>query len=96
MPYYKDPRNKVHYIDDDVFSHLLPDGSVQISDEEAESLNPTPIPANPRISEIKAALAEIDAKSIRPIREGDTSRLAALEAQAETLRQELRNAPAYL
>lgn len=42
-----------------------------------------------RTVEIKAALAEIDAKSIRPLRDGDAARLADLEAQAEALRKEL-------
>lgn len=42
-----------------------------------------------RTAEIKAALAEIDAKSIRPLRDGDTVRLADLEMQAVALRQEL-------
>jgi len=45
---------------------------------------------NPRISEIKAELASIDLRSIRPSREGDSARLAELEAQAQVLRDELR------
>ncbi|MDP3322632.1 MAG: hypothetical protein Q8S71_03695 [Hydrogenophaga sp.] len=44
---------------------------------------------NPRIAEIKAELSAIDMKSIRPTREGDAARLAALEAQAILLRAEL-------
>jgi len=42
-----------------------------------------------RTAQIKAALAEIDAKSIRPLRDGDTARLSDLEAQANALRKEL-------
>lgn len=42
-----------------------------------------------KIQTIKAALDEIDAKTIRPIREGDAKRLAELNAQAEALRKEL-------
>lgn len=38
---------------------------------------------------ILAALVAIDAKSIRPLREGDTVRVAALEAQAVALRATL-------
>ena len=38
---------------------------------------------------IYAKLDEIDRKSIRPAREGDTVRLAALEAQAQALRSQL-------
>lgn len=39
---------------------------------------------------ILAELARIDAKSIRPLREGDTARVADLEAQAAALRAQLR------
>jgi hypothetical protein len=40
MPHYKAPDNSLHFLDDDSFAHLLPVGSVQITDEEAESLRP--------------------------------------------------------
>jgi hypothetical protein len=42
-----------------------------------------------RKAQIGAELAEIDAKSIRPLRAGETDRLAALEKQASVLRSEL-------
>ena len=42
-----------------------------------------------RISEIKSELHEIDIKSIRPARAGETGRLEELESQAEILRLEL-------
>ena len=55
----------------------------------------TPLPADPytkpRVIEIQVELQLIDAKSIRALREGDSARIAALEAQAETLRVELRS-----
>jgi len=38
--HYKAPDNSVHFLDDDSFAHLLPAGSVQITDEEAEALRP--------------------------------------------------------
>ena len=41
--------------------------------------------------QIAAELEEIDKKSVRPLREGDTERVAALEAQADALRVELRS-----
>lgn len=41
------------------------------------------------INQIKAALKEIDEKSIRAIRTNDTARLAALESEADTLRKAL-------
>jgi len=42
-----------------------------------------------RNAAILAQLAELDAKSIRPLREGDAARVAALEEEAETLRAQL-------
>jgi hypothetical protein len=38
--HYKAPDNSLHFLDDDSFAHILPAGSVQITDEEAESLRP--------------------------------------------------------
>ena len=42
-----------------------------------------------RIAEIKAELIELDNKTIRPLRAGETEKLAELEKQAEGLREEL-------
>lgn len=43
-----------------------------------------------RIGEIKQRLARIDFETIRPLRAGETDRVAELEAEAETLRTELQ------
>lgn len=55
----------------------------------------TPEPAdplpNPRIAQILAELEALDRKSIRALREGDATRIADIEAQAEALRVELRS-----
>ena len=53
MPHYKDTQNKLHFLDDDSFVHLLPAGSVQITDTEAETLRPvyTPTYAEKRAAE---------------------------------------------
>lgn len=40
--HYKAPDNSLHFLDDDSFSHLLPAGSIAITDEEAEALCPKP------------------------------------------------------
>jgi len=40
--HYKAPDNSLHFIDDDAYAHLLPEGSVAITDEEAEALRPQP------------------------------------------------------
>jgi len=36
--HYKSPDNSVHFLDDDSFAHLLPAGSVSISDAEASTI----------------------------------------------------------
>lgn len=36
--HYKTTDNSLHFLDDDSFSHLLPAGSVSISDAEAEAI----------------------------------------------------------
>jgi hypothetical protein len=38
--YYKAPDNSVHFLDSANYEYLLPAGSVQITDEEAEALRP--------------------------------------------------------
>jgi hypothetical protein len=38
--YYKAPDNSVHFLDSADYEYLLPAGSVQITDEEAEALRP--------------------------------------------------------
>jgi hypothetical protein len=40
--HYKAPNNSLHFLDDDAYAHLLPEGSVAITDEEAEALRPQP------------------------------------------------------
>jgi hypothetical protein len=36
--HYKSPNNSLHFLDDDSFAHLLPAGSVQITNEEAATI----------------------------------------------------------
>ena len=38
--HYKAPDNSIHFLDDDSFVYMLPAGSVQITDEEADALRP--------------------------------------------------------
>lgn len=40
MPHYKAPDNSVHFLDSVDHEYLLPAGSVQITDTEAENLRP--------------------------------------------------------
>lgn len=49
---YKDLNNKIHVIEPE-FAHMLPDGCVPITDEEAEALRPVP-PAPSAIDQIRA------------------------------------------
>jgi len=51
--HYKAPDNSVHFLDSVDYEYLLPAGSVQITDEEAEALRPvyTPTYAEKRVAE---------------------------------------------
>ena len=53
MPHYKDTNNALHWLDDAQYEYMLPAGSVQITDEEAESLRP--VPPAPTYQELRAA-----------------------------------------
>jgi hypothetical protein len=53
MPHYKDTQNKLHWLDDASFAHYLPEGCVEITDEQAESLRP--VPPEPTYAEKRAA-----------------------------------------
>ena len=50
--HYKAPDNSLHFIEPE-FAHLLPAGSVAITDEEAEALKP--VPPVPTYAELRAA-----------------------------------------
>jgi hypothetical protein len=39
---YKAPDNSLHFLDSAEYEHLLPAGSIQITDAEAEALRPKP------------------------------------------------------
>lgn len=62
MPHYKDTENKLHWIDDSSFAHYLPEGCVEITDEEAEALRPvyTPTYADKRASEYPPIVDQLD------------------------------------
>jgi hypothetical protein len=38
MPYFKDVNNKLHFLDDASFSHLLPVGCLEITESEARAI----------------------------------------------------------
>lgn len=71
--HYKAPDNSLHFIDP-AFEHMLPAGSVPITDEEAAALAPQPDPELTRA----AKLAEV-----RELREGILNRLAGIAFAAQ-------------
>lgn len=52
MPHFKDTNNGVHFLDDALFAYLLPEGCVEITNEEADSLQPV---YEPSYKELRAA-----------------------------------------
>ncbi len=76
-----------HYICDGVVYPFSVLGDASISEY-------VPVPPTISVAEhnapILAALAAIDTKTIRPLREGDTDRIAMLDAEAAALRAQLR------
>ena len=65
--HYKAPDNSLHFLDDEAFVHLLPDGSVPITDEEADSLRPKPVAPSPidQIRTLEQQYADAQAKMTR-------------------------------
>ena len=51
--HYKAPDNSLHFLDDDSHAHVLPVGSIAITDDEAEALRP--VPPEPTYKELRAA-----------------------------------------
>lgn len=85
---YTDATNTVvHVIDEDGVSRMSMLASELPADTVIEPADPVP---NPRIAQIHAELEALDRKSIRALREGDATRIADIESQAEALRVELR------
>lgn len=76
MPYFKDTSSKLHFIADAAFAHLLPAGSVPISDSDVEAMRqPTALQIEQEArNKAKASLEAIDRASIRSIREYIASR----------------------
>ena len=52
MSHYKAPDNSLHFIEPE-YAHLLPEGSVPITDEEAEALKP--VPPEPTYADLRRA-----------------------------------------
>lgn len=73
MPTYKDPQNKLHFLDEARHAYLLPAGCVVITEVEASAIRNAPKTPAEIAAETSAAalreLAAIDAASIRSMRE---------------------------
>lgn len=66
MPHYKDLKNGLHFLEDSSFVHLLPIGSIEITDEEYESLlNPPETPEQIK-DRVKAELTELERNALMP------------------------------
>jgi len=63
MPHYKDTNNQLHFLEDTGFENMLPEGCVEITDEEAAAIsaanNPAPAPQTEvsPVDKLKAFLA---------------------------------------
>lgn len=71
--YYKAPDNSLHFLDSDKYEYLLPNGSVQITEAQAEALRPV-APA-PTYSELRAAEYPPMADYLDGIAKGDTAQV---------------------
>jgi hypothetical protein len=60
MPHYKDLNNKLHFLESTEFEYILPEGCVEITEEEAESLRPQPNYAEKRAAEYPSFADQFD------------------------------------
>jgi hypothetical protein len=62
MPHYKDLNDRLHFLDDASFAHYLPEGCVEITEEEAEAMRPvyTPTYAEKRAAEYPSFADQFD------------------------------------
>ena len=76
MSYFKDLENKLHWLDDDSFSGLLPAGSVAITNEEATAIQEASI-IPPTYAELRAAEYPPITDFLDAFVKGDTSAYVA-------------------
>jgi hypothetical protein len=82
--HYKSPNNSLHFLDDDSFAHLLPAGSVQITDAEAEALRPKS--AEPTYAEKRAAEYPPMADYLDGVVKGDQAQIDAYIAACQAVK----------
>lgn len=64
MQHYKTPDNSLHCIEPE-FAHLLPEGCIAITEEEAEALRQKPSEADPKDA-IRAKIKQLEAEQLMP------------------------------
>lgn len=74
MSNYKAPDNSLHFLDDDSFAHLLPAGSVPITEDEAEALRPATPP--PTYQQLRSAAYPPIVDYLDGIVKGDQEQIA--------------------
>ena len=72
--YYKAPNDSLHFIEPE-YAHLLPAGSVPITDEEADALRPKP--ATPTYQQLRAVEYPPYADYLDGIVKGDQAQVQA-------------------
>jgi len=97
MPYFKDSNNQVHFLDDAKFAYLLPDGSVEITEQEADELRNPPETPEQKVERLKSELDAIERAEIMPrkTREIQIQLMEFLALQQGIMPEQLALNPAY-
>lgn len=97
MKYFKDSQNKVHALEDFSFTHLLPVGCVEITENEADELLNPPESAEQIINRLKSELDAIERAEIMPrkTREIQIQLMEFLAVQQGITPEQLAMNPAY-
>lgn len=86
--FYKAPDNALHFIEPE-FAHLLPAGSVPITEAEADAIRIASIKPPTTLEQIAALEAQVTPRRLREAALGDMAFIADIEAQISTLRSTL-------
>jgi hypothetical protein len=91
--YYKDTQNELHWVDSEEYEYMLPNGSVRITDEDAEILRQSKTVVDPN-EQTKLQIAVLESSlTPRRIREsllsGDQSFIKSVDDQIAVLRAQL-------
>ncbi len=92
--HYKDPKNNLHFLDDDGFFYLLPPDCQAISDEEAAQIQrDQQAAANPNAAILHSIATLESSMTPRRLREaltsGNTTFIKSIDAQIAVLRASL-------